>query len=174
MGKKAQVKFGETFAIMIVVYFAFIFGAQFYIGSLESSFEESFLQTQDTQALERLDFALNYGPFLNSEQNSKTLEFNKLNIEAFANIDERTKQTIFKNSEITLTIYTSGFDEIFQVNEIKNIDEIISIYNNSQSFYDESNTFTGKRIIPHSSIVTVYDPKEKVSQIGILTVKSYY
>lgn len=173
LSKSAQVKFGETFAILIVVYFAFVFGAQFYISGLEKSFEESRIKTQDTQALERLDLVLNYPLFLHSKSNSKELTFNELNIEAFSNLDNLTKNSIFKDSEIIIELYDISFNEVEQKIEFTPSTNSITLHNNTQKFFKNSK-FTGKRIIPHTSVINVYNPKDDSTKLGILRVKNYY
>ena len=172
--KKSQIKFGETFAVLIVVYFAFIFGSQFYISSLENSLDESKTQSQETQALETLDLVLNYPLFLNSNLGSKTKTLNTLNIQSFSQLDNITKNSIFKNTLITLTMYDTSFNEKSQSIKFEDVKgEIIVIHNNSKQFYEDSK-FIGKRIIPHTSIVNVYNPKEDTTDIAILSVRSYY
>lgn len=173
--KSSQIKFGETFAILIVVFFAFIFGAQFYVSSLEDSFEESRIQREDTQSLERLEFVLNYDPFLHSTNNNKEKKYNLLNIEAFSDLDRRVKNNIFGNSEIVVYLYNISF-EPFSQEVVFNQATVsqISLFNNTAQFYDENGELTANRIIPHSAIINVYDPRTKNTFVGILRARSFY
>ena len=172
----AQVKFGETFAVLIVVYFAFVFGAQLYISSLENSFTESQIQTQDTQALETLDYVLNYPLFLNSRDDSTDLVFNELNINAFSELDNLTKNAIFRNTLISIELYEPSFNyaPLAQSLTITNSGDVVILHNNSRNFFDSSGNFIGSRIIPHSSVVNVYNPETKEQKIGILRILVYY
>ncbi|MFP4401922.1 MAG: hypothetical protein ACLFPL_01715 [Candidatus Nanoarchaeia archaeon] len=168
-----QIKFGETFAILIIVFFAFIFGAQFYISSLESSFQESQRETQDTQALERIERVITYGPYLDSSSNSQTRVLNKLNIESFSQLDNITKNSIFGVSTITISLYNISFNDLSQ--DISFVPEVtkLVIHNNTANFFEDSK-FQGDRILPHRGVVSVYDPQTKRVQMGVIEVISYY
>ena len=173
--KVSQIKFGETFAILIVVFFAFIFGAQFYVSSLESSFEESRIQRQDTQSLERLEFVLNYEPFLHSTDNNRERKYNLLYIEAFSNLDTRVKNNIFANSEIVLYLYDISFNEATQrviFNEASTSQLVL--FNNTKQFYDDTGEISASRILPHSAVINVYDPKTRKTQVGILRIRNFF
>lgn len=172
--KASQIKFGETFAILIVVFFAFIFGAQFYVSSLEESFEDSQSQREDNQALERLNLVLNYGPFLHSSNNNVEKMFNLLSIKSFSNLDERVKNKVFGSSEIVISLYNTTFDETSQ-NIMFEKDQDLVLFNNTEQFYSSSGELTQtNKILPHSSVITVYDPKERTTQVGVITVRSFY
>ena len=176
IGKFSQIKFGETFAIMIIVFFAFIFGAQFYVSSLESSFQESQIQRQDTQALERLQFTLNYQPFLKSTSNVQERIFNELFIEAFKELDNTTKNRIFRESEITITLYDTQFNSTSQrIEFVPAVDRTRVIHNNTQRFFNsDGNPVEGITILPHVAVINVYDPVSRTTRVGILRVRSFF
>lgn len=173
--KSSQIKFGETFAILIVVFFAFIFGAQFYVSSLEDSFEDSKTQRQDTQSLERLEFVLNYEPFLHSSSNNREKKYNLLYIEAFSNLDTRVQNNVFRDSEIILYLYNISFDETSQevVFNEATIPQIV-LFNNTDQFYDDNGDMIANRVLPHSAVINVYDPKTRQTQTGILRVRNFF
>ena len=178
--KNAQIKFGETFAVMIVVFFAFIFGAQFYVSSLESSFEESLRERQQTQALERLELALNYDPFLRRSLNNQERIFNLLSIQAFSELDNITKNRIFRESEITVRLYRLEYEQTSkefsfeEFNDFNDNSNILVLHNNTQRFYSNSGQIIATSIIPHSAIINVFDPVTREVYTGILEVRSFY
>ncbi|MFT4244697.1 MAG: hypothetical protein ACMXYB_04570 [Candidatus Woesearchaeota archaeon] len=178
--RKGQIKFGETFAVMIVVFFAFIFGAQFYVSSLESSFEESLRERQQTQALERLEFALNYDPFLRRSLNNQERIYNLLSIQAFSKLDNVSKNRIFRESEIIVRLYKLEYEQTsrgFNFEEFNNFNDgsnILVLHNNTRRFYSNSGQITATNIIPHSAIINIYDPVNREVYTGILEVRSFY
>lgn len=176
----AQIKFGETFAVLIVVFFAFIFGAQFYVSSLENSFEESLRERQQTQALERLEFTLNYDAFLRRSLNNQERTYDLLSIEAFSNLDNLTKNRIFRESEIVVRLYNSTYNplsqefffEEFEFQDSGN--NILVLHNNTARFYTSSGQIRASSVLPHSAVINVYDPVDKIILVGILEVRSFY
>ena len=177
----AQIKFGETFAVMIVVFFAFIFGAQFYVSSLEDSFQESLRERQQTQALERLEFTLSYDPFLNVRFSNRERVYNLLAIQAFSELDNLTKNRIFRESEIIVRLYNISYDtseNSFLFEELDNFNNqennILVLHNNTQRFYAPNGRLLASSILPHSAVINVYDPKSNEVFIGILEVRSFY
>ena len=176
-----QIKFGETFAVMIVVFFAFIFGAQFYVSSLEASFEESLRERQQTQALERLELALTYDPFLNIRFGIRERVFNLLSIQAFSELDNLTRNRIFRESEIIIRLYEIEFnvtENRYVFKELEDFDgqgnNILVLHNNTARFYTNNGRIIASSVLPHSAIVNVYDPRDSEIYMGILEVRSFY
>ena len=161
MKKKSQIKFGETFGVIIVVYLLLMFGLIWYNNHNTDEIHKMQKEDQIKRALEKYYYVANSNLLRLSQKGDIDEEFDLISLRAFSNFSnqEPGKELVRKQlveSTITISLYDKAFNSI----------ENITIYNKtpSQKIEDKESFRT---------LLPVTDPINKTTYIGILSVTVY-
>ena len=160
--KKSQIKFGETFGVMIIMYFVIIFGIKFYEGYLKDNIEEIRLTNEKLLEEEKFTYfsKLNYLKY--SISGIYQNEFDIHSLRAYSNYSknyplEVEKKLGFSNASIkVLKINFSNSDFSIYTNETINL------------FENVKDDFKSKTI--YRTLYPIRDTSKEETYIGILEV----
>ncbi|MDA3854754.1 MAG: hypothetical protein PF569_00745 [Candidatus Woesearchaeota archaeon] len=163
MNKKSQIKFGETFAIIILVYIILVIGMVWYNNVSTNSIKEMQENDLRDRSFEKYSYIVN-SEFLHvTSQGDIDEEFDQVSLEIFSNYSKSNKEFIRKQlGEATVIV------ELYDKNlkSIKNI----TIYDLR---YDNSNNENRKNEERFKTLIPVKDTINKETNIGILNVIIY-
>lgn len=163
--KKAQVKFGETFAVIIVVYIIIVIGSVWYnninLGDLENLRQDD----QVNRAFERYHFLTNLDLIRVSQRGIIENTYNIHSLRTFKNFSQNEGSEYIRRNlgeaNITLFLYNSS---IYKDDDVLPF-ETIQIYNFSLTQREQREVFW--------SSIPVKDPTKRSNStyIGILRVE---
>jgi hypothetical protein len=124
--KKSQVKFGETFGVMIIMYFVIIFGMYWYDSYLQDVKEDLFKKNKKLIEKERIEYISNLKYLKYSFSGIIGEEFDLYSLYAYSKYskNETYKKEIRKNLGTSLVV-------LKVLNESLQINQTIILYNNS-------------------------------------------
>ena len=158
--KKSQIKFGETFAIIILVYILIVAGMVWYNNS--NSKKISLMQEEDKKdkAFEKYYYIVNSDLLHKSEQGDVDEEFDLISLRVFSTytVNDVNNEHIRKQigeSTVKLEIVNRDFESV----------------ENFTLYYKTPNKINGQE--GFKTLIPVYDSVNKETYIGKLTVITY-
>ena len=168
MFKKSQIKFGETIAILIIVYVVLMSGLMWYNKSSTAEITKMGEETQNEKAFEKYSYIENLNLLHVSQRGIIDNEYDKNSLIAFANYTKNmTNFQYIRNNleESTVTIKLYNYTNLDTFESYLNI----TLYNNTPK--DITSTFYDQPI--YRTLVSVVDINEKRTDIGLLEIKVY-
>lgn len=169
MNIKAQVKFGESIGVIIIVYILLIIGSIWYSKINNSDLNNIIEENQKNIAFEKYYYFVNY-PYIHKSQMGiiDGGKYDLLSLRVFSNfskinIGKQMLKDQLGHSLIQIKIFNRTNYNLV------NYEENIVLYNYS---YNESN-YKSVDTNPYTTIVSVYDPIERQNKIGILTLVDF-
>lgn len=164
MKKKGQVKFGETFGIIFLVYIIIMVGMIWYNNVNTNTIEKLNDEAQRARASEKFFFIQNSNLLHKSELGDVDEDYDYYSLISFQEYSKGdSKEYIRKQlgeSTIVVELYNKDLDEVR---------EPIVLYNNTV----ESKDGTRKKIETFRSLIPVKDSIKKETNMGVLIVKIY-
>lgn len=162
--KKAQVKFGEAFGIIIIVYVVLTVGLSWYNSSNEKNLREMSAENNENLAFEKYNFITNLNLLRNSEDENINYFMDLDAIRAFQNYTNTTEGKNFlrgklASSRVRIQLYNyTGIQDFIAY-------ENITIYENIPDF----------EYVPinYRTIIPVYDAIDKRMDVGYLFIEVY-
>ena len=170
MRKKSQIKFGETFGVIIIVYVIILVGLIWYNSINNTQIKRIYEKNLENEAFEKYQYIINFNLIHRSERGDVDELFDYASLKTMANFS-RTKigkeylSRRLSLATIKLDIYNrSAFNGINQTN----MEEEIILYNNTpKKNQDILETPIYKTLIP------IHDDLTGKNKIGALYIKSY-
>lgn len=164
---RAQIKFGETIGIIIIVYLVLILGLSFYNNSNNKDLQELLESDQEARAFEKYAYIMSSPMLYVSERGNVENEFDKLSFVAFENFSKNPQGREYLRRQlgealITVEVYTS---QNFLDGEINDV-ESFTLYNFTENLSLESN------VEVFTSIIPIYDSINKTYEIGVLQIQT--
>lgn len=160
MKKKAQIKFGETFGVIIIVYLIIMVGMIWYNNINIKTINEMNQNNQKDMAFEKYYYITN-SQFLHiSQQGDVDQEFDLTSLKIFANYSKTPQGEEYIRKQLGESTIT-----IELLNKNLNSKQNLTIYNKTPAKTTNKEQF--KTLIP------VIDPINKTTDIAILTVIVY-
>ncbi len=164
--KKAQVKFGETIGIIIIVYIIVVLGFVWYNNSNSKAINDIFEEDQRERSFERYHFVMNLDLLHKSQRGFVDSEFDLNSLRSFTEFSKEEGREFVRSklgdSKVTLNLYSLNrslgdvsFDSI----------ENLTLYNSTPDYEFQNEGFT--------SLIPVYDYATKKTYLGILEVTSF-
>lgn len=158
--RKAQIKFGESFAIIILVYVIIVAGMVWYNNNNEKKIYEMQQRDKMERAFEKYYYIINSDILHKSEQGDIDEEFDLISLRIFSNYTKNEINKDYIRRQIgECTIIVELVDKEF--NSLENI----TLYNSTQTKFTNIESF--KTLIP------IYDITSKKTNMGKLTVLTY-
>jgi phosphotransferase system glucose/maltose/N-acetylglucosamine-specific IIC component len=171
MNKKSQVKFGETFAIIILVYIILMGGLLFYNNYNENSLFEIKNKYQNELAFEKYNFIKNLNLIHVTNKGVIEDEFSLLNLLIFYNFSKTDEGKKFLEPSLENAIFSM---KIYQFNETTlkyNFDKETLNF----TFYNKTPKNKEKYNIKNfKTISIVYNEFNKTKEIAILNLEIFY
>ncbi len=167
MKKKGQVKFGESFGIIIIVTIVIFLGASWYNSISSKALHELSIEDQEDRAFERYNYIINHN-FLRISQN--TVIDDKFDLHSFRIFSEFSKtptgiEYLRPNlGESTIVLELYRYDDIMA--DIFTVNETIVLYNRTPS---ANLQLQGESV--YRSLIPVRDYVESRTDLGVLTVR---
>ncbi len=165
MKRKAQVKFGETFAIIILVYIILMIGMIWYNNINTKNINEMSEESLKQRSFEKYYYIMNSDLLHKTEQGDVDEEFDLAALRAFANYTNGNQKEYIRKqlgeALVTVKLYDRNLEEI---------EEQIVLYNNT---YDPNLQSKIKNEIVFKALIPVVDTVEKRTNLGILSVIIY-
>ena len=155
--KKAQIKFGETFGIIIIVYIVVMVGMVWYNTSSGKEIREMNEENKVDRAFEKYYYVVNSNMLHLSQHGDIDEEFDLVSLRVFENYSdseparEMVRQQLGE-ALVTLDVYDNEF----------NLIENFTVYNRTPEEYKNREAFR--------TLIPVVDPIEKRTRIGMLYV----
>jgi len=163
--RKAQVKFGETFAIIILVYIILMIGMIWYNNINTKNINEMSEESLKQRSFEKYYYIMNSDLLHKTEQGDVDEEFDLAALRAFANYTNGNQKEYIRKqlgeALVTVKLYDRNLEEI---------EEQIVLYNNT---YDPNLQSKIKNEIVFKALIPVVDTVEKRTNLGILSVIIY-
>jgi hypothetical protein len=163
--RKAQVKFGETFAIIILVYIILMIGMIWYNNINTKAINEMSEESLKERSFEKYYYIMNSDLLHKTEQGDVDEEFDLAALRAFSNYSTGNQKEYIRKqlgeALVTVKLYDKDLDEIE--------DEII-LYNNT---YNPNLNSKIKNEVVFKALIPVVDAVEKRTSLGILSVIIY-
>jgi hypothetical protein len=163
--KKGQVKFGETFGIIFIVYIIVIIGIIWYNNINTSAIQELSDDSQRDRAFEKYHFIMNSNLLHKSQLGDVDEDFDLYSLKSFRNYSKGNGTEAVRSQLGESTILVELYDK-----ELAKLPESpILLYNNTIKPKDG----TKKKIETFRSLIPIQDTINKETYIGILVVKTY-
>ncbi|MFW6286060.1 MAG: hypothetical protein ACOC16_02965 [Nanoarchaeota archaeon] len=161
MKSKSQIKFGETFAIIFIVFILLMFALLWYNNSNTKDIKRIQAEDERNRALNQYNFVVNSNLLRVSYYGDIDEEYDLVSLKVFENFTKGEDGKKFMNQKLSNSyVFIEIYDKDF--NPIDNI----TLFNQTPRGEIESiDTF--KTLFP------VYDPITKNTHIGILGVRVY-
>lgn len=163
MNKKSQIKFGETFAIIILVYIILVIGMVWYNNINTNSIKEMQENDLRDRSFEKYFYIVNSELLHVTSQGDVDEEFDLTSLEIFSNYSKSNREFIRKQLG-EATVIVELYDKDFE--SIKNI----TLYDLR---YENSNNKNRKNEERFKTLIPVKDTIKKETNIGILNVIIY-
>lgn len=164
MKKKGQVKFGETFGIIFLVYIIIMVGMIWYNNINNNTIEELNQDSQRDRAFEKYHFILNSNLLHKSELGDVDEDFDYYSLISFEEYSKGDSKEFVRNELGESTVIVEVYDR--ELNELR---DPIVLYNNTV----EPKDGTRKKIETFRSLIPVIDTVKKETHMGVLIVKTY-
>lgn len=167
MKKKAQIKFGETIGVIIIVYMILMVGLIWYNNYNTKSLNELRENDLKDRAFEKFNYIKNLNLIHLSEQGIIDTKFDKASLMAMANMSQnKTGKEYFSRQLGEATIIV----EIYNSSNLNltNYEEVILLYNSTPN--------ANKTIInqeTYKTLLPVFDPEDKSVKIGYMKLTNY-
>ncbi len=167
MNLKAQIKFGETFGVMIIVFILLIVGVVWYNNINTKSIIE--IQTQDKydRAFEKFDYIKNLDLIHVSQRGiiDEEIDYNSLKVlEKYSKTKDGDEYLSNHLGKCTITINIYNYSTIYEGN-LSNPSETIILYN---STYPQTTTIKENIIL--TTLLPITNQQENRNDIGVLKV----
>lgn len=170
MQKKSQIKFGETIAIIIVVYIVLMTSLVWYNNSNKKDITAMYEQDQSERAFEKYTYIESLDLIHISERGITDNEFDKNSLIALQNYTKTKtgKEQLRKqlgNTQVTIRIY--NYSGISDFKSYLNL----TLYNNTPQDFNTNRL--NYDIINYKTLVSVVDTNEKRTDIGLLEISVF-
>jgi len=171
MDRKAQVKFGESIGVIIVVYILLMIGSIWYSKINNADLNDIIEEDQKNKAFEKYYYFVNY-PYVH-ESKMGIIDggrYDLLSLRVFANYsDSGMGRGMLKeqlgHSLISIKIFNrTNFNLV-------DFEEEITLYNYSYNM--TTNKYKSIKKNPYRTIVSVYDPVNRQNKIGLLVLTDF-
>jgi hypothetical protein len=183
--KKSQIKFGETFAVIIIVYLVLVVGVSWFNNSNNKELRELYEEDQIQKSFEKFHYVNTLDIIRVSRGGNveEELDYNSLIVFASFNnytLNPENTNSIFANqlgtAKIEIEIYeydplkdidVEPFNNLVLINNNERIvgENYLLLYNNTPENYQNSYIF--------KNLVSVRDQVAKKTYIGVMTVENY-
>lgn len=166
--KKAQVKFGEAFGVLIIVYIVLTVGMSWYSSINEKDIREMSMKDAQNRAFEKYNFIMSLNLIRNSENENIDYFLNLNSIETFQNFTKTQNGSKYASTKLGLTnisIQLFNYSGIEDFTPYRNI----TLYAN----IPDENQIADFTTLSYKSVVPVYNPVKKQMDIGYMHIKVY-
>lgn len=170
--RRAQVKFGETIGIIIIVYLVLVVGLGFWNNSNNKDIEELVEQDKEAKAFDKYFYIINSPMLRVSERGNIDNEFDLLSIKTFGEFSKTPEGAEFLRrqlgeAKITLEYYPSS-NFVPTTSFPSSTPNSITLYEN----FDGNTEFDNTQIF--RSVIPIYNSEDNLFYIGILEVEVPY
>lgn len=166
MRRKAQVKFGETIGIIIIVYIVIVLGFVWYNGVNAKQISKIYEEDQRNRAFERYHYIMNLDLIHVAQRGYVDVEFDINGLRAFSNFTSGDSREFARSklgdSLVNLKIYELNYtgDDVMFLSY-----ENLTLYNSTPDYEYDKEIFT--------SLLPVVDSSKKKTFVGVLEVVSF-
>lgn len=166
---KAQIKFGETFGVIIIVYLMIFSGLVWYNKSNQENLKQIYNDNNNNLAYEKYQFIYNLDLLHDSKRGDIDEEFNYISLKTMQNYSNTTlgKEFLLKRldyCQIKIKIYNfSVFDHINSTN----MQETIVVYN--KTYKNKENIIKPDF---YRTLIPIRDNLNNQNLIGLLEIKA--
>lgn len=166
MNRKAQVKFGETIGIIVIVYIVIILGFVWYNNVNAKQIAKIYEEDQKDRAFERYHYMMNLDLVHVAQRGYVDVEFDINGLRAFSEFTQGDSREFARSklgdSLVTLKIYELNYtgEEVLFVSY-----ENLTLYNSTPDYEFDKDIFT--------SLIPVMESSKKKTYVGVLDVVSF-
>lgn len=170
MQKKAQIKFGEIIAVIIIVYIVLMTSLVWYNNSSSKDIRKMYAQDQSERAFEKYAYIESLDLIHVSQRGITDNEFDKNSLLALQNYTktQNGKEHLRKQLGESLIVL-----KLYNYTSISNFEPYLNVtlYNNTPNNYYQNRL--NYDIINYKTLISVVDENEKKVDIGLLEISVF-